>query len=112
MDTSEKYIKMCDCPEIQKDHTLKRWEATGDPYDVTAQTYNSDRFYTGDIWLPRQDPLQEMVRGDGDLVMDFMQDFMEFATHTHHTLDSMEQLWLAFVMKEKYNKTWNGEEWE
>ena len=24
---------------------------------------------------------------------------------------SMEQLWLAFVMKEKYNKVWNGEEW-
>ena len=24
---------------------------------------------------------------------------------------SMEQLWLAFVMKEKYNKIWNGEEW-
>ena len=25
---------------------------------------------------------------------------------------SMEQLWLAFVMKEKYNKIWNGEEWK
>ncbi len=24
---------------------------------------------------------------------------------------SMEQLWLAFVMKEKYNKVWDGEEW-
>ncbi len=24
---------------------------------------------------------------------------------------SMEQLWLAFVMKEKYDKTWNGTEW-
>ena len=24
---------------------------------------------------------------------------------------SMEQLWLAFVMKEKFNKTWNGEAW-
>ena len=24
---------------------------------------------------------------------------------------SMEQLWLAFVMKSKYNKTWNGEDW-
>ncbi len=26
-------------------------------------------------------------------------------------LGSMEQLWLAFVMKEKYNKVWTGEEW-
>jgi hypothetical protein len=24
---------------------------------------------------------------------------------------SPEQLWLAFVMKEKYNKVWNGEDW-
>jgi hypothetical protein len=25
--------------------------------------------------------------------------------------DTYEQLWLAFVMKEKYNKKWNGKEW-
>ncbi len=25
--------------------------------------------------------------------------------------DSMEQLWLAFVMKENYNKVWNNNEW-
>ena len=24
---------------------------------------------------------------------------------------SMEQLWLAFVMKELYSKVWNGEDW-
>ena len=24
---------------------------------------------------------------------------------------SMEQLWMAFYMKEKYNKVWNGEKW-
>jgi len=24
---------------------------------------------------------------------------------------SMEQLWLAFVMNEKYNKVWNGKDW-
>jgi len=28
-----------------------------------------------------------------------------------HGLYSMEQLWLAFVMKEKYKKIWNGEKW-
>ena len=26
-------------------------------------------------------------------------------------LKSMEQLWLAFVMKEKYEKTWDGTNW-
>ena len=25
--------------------------------------------------------------------------------------NSMEQLWLAFVMKENHNKTWDGEKW-
>ena len=24
---------------------------------------------------------------------------------------TQEQLWLAFIMKEKYNKVWNGEDW-
>ncbi len=29
-----------------------------------------------------------------------------------YKMPSMEQLWLAFVMKEKYNKTWNGTDWK
>lgn len=28
-----------------------------------------------------------------------------------HICKSMEQLWLTFVMFEKYNKTWDGENW-
>jgi hypothetical protein len=24
---------------------------------------------------------------------------------------SMEKLWLSYVMKEKYGKSWNGQEW-
>jgi hypothetical protein len=27
-------------------------------------------------------------------------------------LESMEQIWLAFIMKEKNGKIWNGEDWE
>jgi hypothetical protein len=26
--------------------------------------------------------------------------------------NSMEKLWFAFVMKEEYNKTWDGEKWQ
>jgi len=26
-------------------------------------------------------------------------------------LPSFEQLWLAYIMHEKYNKVWNGEDW-
>ena len=63
------------------------------------------------IWLPRQDQLQEMLQpcGFGILLWDF---------HTYasilirdENIISMEQLWLAFVMKTKYNKVWSGEDW-
>jgi len=28
-----------------------------------------------------------------------------------HIFNTGEQLWLAFVMKEKYDKVWNGDDW-
>jgi hypothetical protein len=35
-------------------------------------------------------------------------DFYKFAENRQ---DSFNELWLAFVMKEKYNKIWNGKDW-
>lgn len=75
-------------------------------------------------WLPRQDQLQEMVKGEKHMHLLAY----EFACYFHGTVDplysylgqddytvdadnSMEQMWLAFAMKELYNKTWNGEDW-
>jgi hypothetical protein len=89
------------------------------------------------IWLPCQDQLQEMVgcqfmvstiipqnigwfyewvhsnylgsqivrggaarRGDSD-----------FWEEPSEIFKTWEQLWLAFVMKDKYNKSWNGKDW-
>lgn len=34
-----------------------------------------------------------------------------YSMDDQHWLISMEQLWLAFVMKELYNKQWDGEKW-
>jgi len=69
------------------------------------------------IWLPRQDQLQEMIRksfldtGNPDRQMiHFLSAWLVDYAYPIR-LDSMEQLWLAFVMKEKYSKTWTGEEW-
>jgi len=71
------------------------------------------------IWLPRQDQLQEMV-GDWEKQIEILDDWLGNAYDPPsfkgnywciNNLTSMEQLWLAFVMKEKYNKVWNGEEW-
>ena len=69
------------------------------------------------IWLPRQDQLQKMVRSKFANNLDMLMAFYAFVTEDKpFGFDAifnapMEQLWLAFVMKEKYNKVWNGEKW-
>ena len=67
------------------------------------------------IWLPRQDQLQEMVKTDEVTpelaVCDHLFHFVFWVKECSYPFTSMEQLWLAFVMKEKYNKAWDGENW-
>lgn len=79
------------------------------------------------IWLPRQDQLQKMVlkkykkgfrrnNTEEGYPISFVEDFAQFvrccvAQNYDSVKWSMEQLWLAFVMKEKYGKIWNGEDW-
>ena len=82
------------------------------------------------IWLPRQDQLQEVMwlsqrescekATDGELqgwYFDLMKEVFEVyewyynEEYDYNHFTSMEQLWLAFVMKEKYKKIWNGEDW-
>ncbi len=60
------------------------------------------------VWLPSQDQLQDMT---GWCMADNVMQSAEFFEQNESKIGSMEQLWLAFVMKEKYNKKWNGEEW-
>jgi len=70
------------------------------------------------IWLPRQDQLQEMARENLDytetiwgLHSAFFYKTKREEQYYSQNFTSMEQLWLAFVMKERYSKIWNGEEW-
>ena len=139
MDTSETYIKMCDCSEIQEN----REPTTGDWYVDRLENYvavlhhtSRDTFISEDgteffgrtdddcvheseaIWLPRQDQLQEMVfdstliNGDYYPVMRLLRRFYLFIKDYEQWEDAtMEQLWLAFVMKEKHGKVWDGEAW-
>ncbi len=134
MDTSKQYIEMCDCPEIQEGRVIQAGDVFaeeggwgGDPELVTGIAFDcDDTFYSqpdGDaLWLPRQDQLQEMVEkrytldvgGDynhwlGDLLTWFEPFWRHYGMNNETT---MEQLWLAFVMKEKHSKVWNGEEWD
>lgn len=130
MDTSKEYIKMCNESEIQKywkfevgDYVFRRdkkdikiiCEGCYDVFDVVAI---NDLSRQDLILLPKQDQLQSMI--------DFMQhDKFYYAINDEEysswivdkkriprfNVRSYEQLWLAFVMKEKYNKVWNGKEW-
>lgn len=117
MDTTETYIKMCEgAEEIQrvwakrnKDTDLAAHKGTHDICVILAEHFSggeTDKY----IWLPRQDQLQDMVELSLD-VMNYSFYVFSMAVGALNKFTSMEQLWLAFVMKEKYGKVWNGENW-
>ncbi|MCP3680287.1 MAG: hypothetical protein GY782_08580 [Gammaproteobacteria bacterium] len=69
------------------------------------------------IWLPYQHQLQELcLRKYSNWLQAYnnfnwwLEDIEEFVV-LGRPFKTLEQLWLAFVMHEKYNKTWNEEEW-
>jgi hypothetical protein len=134
MDISLEYIKMC-----EKAHSIMYpGEEIVLLYDKTSLYWHIERkvIISGyEIWnirqlggtltnevehyfpLYRQDQLQEIGFSplNTDSPANLAAFFDEFCWK-NVTADfphgwSMEQLWLAFVMKEKFNKTWNGEEW-
>ena len=136
MDISETYIKMCEkSEEIQllrreERHNSKGKWKDGDIYthidgeigmahpsylDAWASEPDYLHHPHENIWLPRQDQLQEMVL-DNDLSM-LIERFYCWNRDTgliflsDKSSISMEQLWLAFVMQEKWGKIWDGENW-
>jgi hypothetical protein len=67
------------------------------------------------VWLPRQDQLQDMViekyATPWDLAIAFSNVLMDDNESYFDKFDSMEKLWLAFVMLEKRKKRWKDGEW-
>lgn len=124
MDTSAEYIKMCEkAVEVQEesgvhplmardqnDGVIHFWD------DSVFYNYMVDRertpFIYHSVWLPRQDQLQE-IHGSKfvNQGIQFFEWASEFNPDTYYLL-SWEQLWLGFVMKEKYGKTWAREDWK
>jgi len=130
MDTTPKYIKMCEMAgEIQK-----RWgKEHGDTYYVLCTRYNEtdsyiDKFSNSSyemhkvgkrgstdkcVFLPRQDQLQEMVNQNTNYTIALNGFGLIIKNREFILIDkqfSWEQLWLAFVMHEKFNRVWNEEE--
>lgn len=141
MDTSEQYIKMCDCLEIQE-----KWKPEeGDFYVPLGKDYLNGHgsidvvsgvraireekrieYLTGGIyerlaWLPRQDQIQEILGWHMIKAMSFFSDFFQEEMieqvgignqpKKNPKFNSMEQLWLAFYMYEKHQKLWDGKKW-
>ncbi len=142
MDTSEQYIEQCrkavkiqDLWKWKKGDfyyfpPLKRVCVTEEDYIVPRHAVYKEE----SIWLPTQSQLQEMLLDrslsyngeplindiESVLILSHMfndhWDNIDLRKWPHcfpkESIVSFEQLWLAFLYAQKYNKTWNGEEWE
>lgn len=82
-----------------------------------SHTYRMDEFFKHrHVFLPSQDYLQKLVHGNFKEVLNKEVNFANssYPIFPHITLShfkSREQLLLGLVMKENYNRVWNGSEW-
>jgi hypothetical protein len=134
MDVTETYLMMCDgAEEIQELNPMRGYRGRLACPGVDEQGNFGWCFLTKDsterrkryrvIWLPRQEQLQDLLPHHGRFVTleNAFNHWLQDTTEKDWTqyqgnaqtcpFFSMEQLWLAFVMKEKYGKTWDGEKW-
>jgi len=128
MDTTETYIKMrlVAVPDLGMGTPMGfsiNWQSEAILIDEKGDWYYSTKDDV--VQLERQDQLQEMVIGGCDpypdpshsLLEDFWkeihidsEDISEWNTD-YIQFTSMEQLWLAFLLAEKYGKCWDGDDW-
>jgi len=115
MDISREYIKMChEAKEIQKLWKFSK-RSSGDwyfniPLNAVYTVSGSDQKDKDCIWIPRQDQLQKMLKSRYTTLEEIWK-YFAFQFYPVE-LDSFEKLWIAFVMKKKHNKTWDGEQWK
>jgi len=137
MDTGETYITMCrKAAEIQELRILREYDAKqikrGDYYctDVYHKvevagdcvTHSGEDIFDYLVWLPRQDQLQDILRYKYDtenMLVTFYAWCRGYYIEGNYVVDyksmeffkTFEQLWLAFVMKEKYGLVWDKNDW-
>ena len=134
MDKTEIYIKMrlAAIPDLGKGSHPTGGERIID-YNVTVDSMGDFYAYTEECphWcqLERQDQLQEMIfPNHEDRAITMTMELAKFAGRIpkikfpidiygrtyrgkSYAKISMEQLWLAFVMKELHSKIWDGDNW-
>lgn len=134
MDISQQYIKMCNgVSEIQ--HILRRmslerlnghllYRSTLNKLFICNKDREEMHYKHGDIWLPRQDQLQDMIIYETfdeseTIISDVLEKFYYFINQVkipweenklmRYSFNSFEQLWLAFYMHRVFQKKFNKE---
>jgi hypothetical protein len=123
MDTSPKYVDMCEkAIEIQ---TLRPIFVGGDFFscddhlfiqgDMDENTHTTRFQCKNDIWLPRQDQLQELHMDKSGIksireCLNLLGDIKCFLGILNNA-ETMEQLQLQVLMFNLYNKRWDGHKW-
>ena len=136
MDISQKYIKMCEKFSLfkNKDLEIGDYVKSENMDNIEIISYIEDNEYYSNsiyfdnrgnsranesLWIPRQDQLQDIYikkfnvhfSGMLDRFNEWLKEPKEPEEENSH-FNSMEQLWLAFIMKEIYNKIWTGDDWK
>ena len=122
MDTTETYIKMCDCKEVQDKAPCSRQfprlcEEHNFIVDAEGMLLSEDGgYYYGTmgeppfVWLPRQDQIQEWLKLPYvDYHIRLLQELSAFPYKDKS--ETFEQLWLSFYMYKTYGFIWDGNEW-
>lgn len=135
MDTSGKYVKMCEsAKDIQRQWNFKIEDYIFDPADGEARVWFGypSKEYSEIIWLPKQDQLQEICIEFNiqNLMVSRCEAFFRFLewyasclketydngcnigkNGEYEEIDSCEKLMLKYAMKFMYWKRWDGEKW-
>lgn len=138
MDRSRRYIEMCEkAAEVQKlwqpahgdffmgeRGRIEGWVAgthgkRNVVQGVEVRFENGMPKITRYVWLPRLDQLMELAQDRGKRFENVTLEFFNWTKKPYggmqrpprNVFDSLEQVWLAFVMFKKFGKIWNGGKW-
>ena len=124
MDFSDIYINMSEkAKEIQFEHSVYevgdfyfegRDVITNKPrFSVTSESEDGKNRTIADMktWLPRQDQLLKLMGDYTEQCNVVYRNLMKELLIPNSAINSMEQLLLTIVMRDKYSKVWNGIDW-
>ena len=92
-------------------HGFEIWDGCGLWCPHHDKMLSDEEFKKDHFCLFRQDQLQGVVIDEYVSPRKMLVNFGRYCDEYGDIDFSGEQLWHAFVVKEKYNKVWNGEDW-